>query len=272
MQDRPQEVDLARNQAGLALVPLPNDTAAKAMGYGIWDMGYGIWDMGYGIWDMGYGINPHYNHQPYLNPKQNTINSQTTSDCVELCGSLDLLKGRKALQRDLDRLDQWAEDNCKRFIKAKCQVLNLGHDNPMQFYRVGEWWLESWKAALGKEPWNSQGVPRWPRRPMAAWPGSVWPAGAGQGLSPVLSTGEATPGVLCPGLGPQYKKDIEGLEHIQRRAMELGKGLEHKSEDEQLRKLGVFSLEKRRLRGDLVTLYSSLKGAWSQVGLGFSAR
>ncbi|GAB0201698.1 hypothetical protein GRJ2_002635400 [Grus japonensis] len=66
--------------------------------------------------------------------------------------------------------------------------------------------------------------------------------------------------------GPQYRRDMELLERVQRRPTKLMGGLEHLTYEDRLRELGLFSLQKRRLQGDLIVAFQYLKGPTGKMG------
>lgn len=87
--------------------------------------------------------------------------------------------------------------------------------------------------------------------PLGFWgaSGRVKRAGQQRGSSPQLGSSEATSGVPCSILAQQVKKDKELQEKGPAEATRMTQGLEHLSDEERLRDIGVLkcvSLKKKK--------------------------
>jgi len=59
------------------------------------------------------------------------------ADDTQLCRVVDMLEGRDAIQKEIDRFEMWACANLTKFNKTKCKALHLDQGKSKQKYRLG---------------------------------------------------------------------------------------------------------------------------------------
>jgi hypothetical protein len=191
------------------------------------------------------------------------------SDDTKLYGKIKDQKDRDGLQRDLDRLIQWSVEWQMKFNVEKCKIMHLGRHNPNFKYTMEGSELQAIEAErdLGLTmtrdlKCSNQCIQAYKKASQML--GMV--ARTIKSRSPVILVNIYKSIVrphleyCSPAWSPYYIKDKELLEKVQHRFTRMFPQLRAMDYSDRLERLGLWSLEERRNRADLLEVFKMAKG------------
>ena len=173
------------------------------------------------------------------------------------------------MQRDLGRLEEWSKKWLLEFSADKCVTMHIGHRNPHYTYELNRLQLKESNLEKDLGVFVSADLKPSYNVNVAAAKGNRM---VGLIKRNFVDIDKDTCRTLYCALvrphleyaiqswSPYYKKDILELEKVQRRMTKLVPELEELDYEERCERLGLTTLERRRLRGDLIETYKILNG------------
>ena len=216
----------------------------------------------------------------FINDLPEAVNSQCQlyADDTKLYSRTDKDEFKIQIQQDLDNLVYWADTWQLKFNAEKCHVLHLGYNNPCHSYYMKKHDSEESVELAAAEVETDLGVHVDKDLCFTKHIDSqVCKANRLVGLirrsftymdkecMKQLFTSLVRPHLEYANVAwsPHYKRDIDKIEKVQRRATKFVPELKHLSYEERLKAMKLPSLQYRRKRGDLIEVYKYTHGFYN---------
>ena len=194
------------------------------------------------------------------------------ADDTKMWTTIDRLEDSKTLQAHLDKLVRWSEMWLLQFNAEKCKVMHVGHTLPTKYFmsvdqvqhQLAEVTNEKDLGILVSDDLKPSMQCAHAAKKAMSILGLIKRTFKSIDASDfrILFNCYVRPHLeYCVQVwSPFLLKDIRCLEKVQERATKLVRGMKSLSYSERLKKLELYSLERRRLRGDLIEIYKILTG------------
>ena len=205
----------------------------------------------------------------YINDLPNYIHCKSSifADDSKIYSKIQSMEDSERLQDDLNNLVEWSRIWMMSFNTDKCHVMHFTDRNPLFIYTMGGRLLQISKTEkdLGvlisnnlksdehidycvKKAYKVLGMIK---RTFVHVDKDIFLNVYKTFIRPILEYGQSA-------WSPYLQKDIDKIELVQRRATKLVFSLRELSYEERLSQLGLYSLESRRKRGDMILMYKLL--------------
>ena len=191
------------------------------------------------------------------------------ADDTKITGKVTSADEKALLQSDLDRLVNWSKKWQMTYNIDKCKVLHIGSNNNHTNYSMNNTEITkvNEEKDLGviicnnlKPGKHCTEVVKTANK-LVGFIGRTFEFKSEKVILTLFNALVRPHLEYCVQFwSPYYRKDIDKLERVQRRATKLIPRLRNMPYEERLKELNLFSLEKRRLRGDLIEVFKMFQG------------